>query len=170
PDPVPDPDQDQQRVELGFSQQQRAQEAERQQVLERVRQAEDNISGRISSLLMDNSRIRMEQLTAVTQEEAGSLRRREVSLDRKFDRMLSLQVLDKSKAIAQILQEEEMQKAAFQALQLQKDAVHVYIRSQVTAHGAQRPAAAAAEAEGPAGAGAAAGSGEEAQRWLLAQH
>uniref|UniRef100_A0A3B5KXD4 RING-type domain-containing protein n=1 Tax=Xiphophorus couchianus TaxID=32473 RepID=A0A3B5KXD4_9TELE len=138
---------DQQRVELGFSQQQRAQEAERQQVLERVRQAEDNISGRISSLLMDNSQkksaeflqameedIRMEQLTAVTQEEAGSLRRREValeSLDRKFDRMLSLQVLDKSKAIAQILQEEEMQKAAFQALQLQKDAVHVYIRSQI---------------------------------------
>ncbi|PWA24052.1 hypothetical protein CCH79_00019148 [Gambusia affinis] len=175
--------QDQQRVELGFSQQQRAQEAERQLVLERVRQAEDNISGRISSLLMDNSRqkksaeflqameedrIRMEQLTAVTQEEAGSLRRREVaaamqkmlsdgnamsllqeasdsrrqslvseahrsleSLDRKFDRMLSLQVLDKSKAIAQILQEEEMQKAAFQALQLQKDAVHGYIRNQI---------------------------------------
>uniref|UniRef100_A0A3P9NNX6 Cyclin-dependent kinase 9 (CDC2-related kinase) n=1 Tax=Poecilia reticulata TaxID=8081 RepID=A0A3P9NNX6_POERE len=48
--------QDQERVELGFSQQQRAQEAERQQVLERVRQAEDNISSRVSSLLMDNSR------------------------------------------------------------------------------------------------------------------
>ncbi|MEQ2220078.1 hypothetical protein ILYODFUR_001523 [Ilyodon furcidens] len=174
---------DQERVEQGFSQQQRAQEAERQLVLEKVRQAEHNISGRISGLLMDNSRqkksaeflqtmeedrIRMEQLTAITQEEASSLRGRDVAaamqkmlsdsyamsllqeasdsrrqslvseayrsmetLDKKFDRMLSLQVLDKSKAIAQILQEEEMQKAAFQALQLQKDAVHGYIRNQI---------------------------------------
>ncbi|XP_047229188.1 E3 ubiquitin-protein ligase LRSAM1 isoform X2 [Girardinichthys multiradiatus] len=173
---------DQERVEQGFSQQQRAQEAERELVLEKVRQAEHNISGRISGLLMDNSRqkksaeflqtmeedrIRMEQLTAITQEEASSLRGRDVAaamqkmlsdsyamsllqeasdsrrqslvseayrsmetLDKKFDRMLSLQVLDKSKAIAQILQEEEMQKAAFQALQLQKDAVHGYIRNQ----------------------------------------
>lgn len=175
--------QDQERVEQGFSLQQRAQEAERQLVLEKVRQAEQNISGRISSLLMDNNRqkksaeflqameedrIRMEQLTAITQEEANSLRKRDVAaamqkmlsdscamsllqqasdsrrqslvseayrsmdnLERKFERMLSLQVLDKSKAIAQILQEEEMQKAAFQALQLQKDAVHGYIRSQI---------------------------------------
>ncbi|MED6248939.1 hypothetical protein ATANTOWER_007246 [Ataeniobius toweri] len=174
---------DQERVEQGFSQQQRAQEAERQLVLEKVRQAEHNISSRISGLLMDNSRqkksaeflqtmeedrIRMEQLTAITQEEASSLRGRDVAaamqkmlsdsyamsllqeasdsrrqslvseayrsmetLDKKFDRMLSLQVLDKSKAIAQILQEEEMQKAAFQALQLQKDAVHGYIRNQI---------------------------------------
>lgn len=74
---------------------------------------------------------------------------------------MSLQILDKSKAITQILQEvrsdpcwektawysisitndmasfsdccvqEEMQKAAFQALQLQKDALHNYIRDQV---------------------------------------
>uniref|UniRef100_A0A669ENU7 Leucine rich repeat and sterile alpha motif containing 1 n=1 Tax=Oreochromis niloticus TaxID=8128 RepID=A0A669ENU7_ORENI len=173
--------QEQERVEQGVSKQQRAQEAERQLVLEKVRQAEDNISSRISSLLMDNNRseggvsvdtlnmaIRMEHLTAITQEEANSLRKKEVAaamqkmlsdscamsllqeasdyrrqslvteacrslenLDRKFDKMLSLQVLDKSKAIAQILQEEEMQKAAFQALQLQKDAVHGYIRNQV---------------------------------------
>uniref|UniRef100_A0A8C6KJ57 Leucine rich repeat and sterile alpha motif containing 1 n=1 Tax=Nothobranchius furzeri TaxID=105023 RepID=A0A8C6KJ57_NOTFU len=174
--------QEQERVELGFSQQQRAQEAERLLILEKVRQAEDNISSRIGSLLMDNNRqkksteflqameedrIRMEQLTTITQEEANSLRKREVAaamqkllsdgyamsllqeasdcrrqslvseacrsmetLDRKCERMLSLQVLDKSKAIAQILQEEEMQKAAFQALQLQKDAVHGYIRNQ----------------------------------------
>ncbi|XP_017163241.1 E3 ubiquitin-protein ligase LRSAM1 [Poecilia reticulata] len=117
--------QDQERVELGFSQQQRAQEAERQQVLERVRQAEDNISSRVSSLLMDNSRTHR----GPDPVSSASLE----SLDRKFDRMLSLQVLDKSKAIAQILQEEEMQKAAFQALQLQKDAVHGYIRSQIKA-------------------------------------
>lgn len=175
--------QEQERVEQGVSQQQRAQEAERLLVLERVRCAEDSISSRISNMLMDKNRqkksaeflqameedrIRMEQLTNITQEEANSLRKREIaaamqkmlsdgcamsllqeasdfrrkslvseacrsmeSLDRKFDKMLSLQVLDKSKAIAQIIQEEEMQKAAFQALQLQKDAVHGYIRNQI---------------------------------------
>ncbi|XP_047425703.1 E3 ubiquitin-protein ligase LRSAM1 isoform X2 [Mugil cephalus] len=173
---------EQERVEQGVSQLQRAQEAERMLVLEKVRQAEDSITNRISRMLMDNrqkksaeflqameeDRIRMEHLTAITQEEASSLRKREVAaamqkmlsdnyamsllqeasecrrqslvseacrsmenLDRKFDKMLSLQVLDKSKAIAQILQEEEMQKAAFQALQLQKDAVHGYIRNQI---------------------------------------
>lgn len=174
---------EQERLEQGVSQQQRLQEAERQLVLEKVRQAEDNISTRISNMLMDKNRqkksaeflqtmeedrIRMEHLAAITQEEANSLRKREVaaamqkmlsdscamsllqeasdfrrrslvseacrsmeSLDRKFDKMLSLQVLDKSKAIAHILQEEEMQKAAFQALQLQKDAVHNYIRNQI---------------------------------------
>ncbi|XP_023816444.1 E3 ubiquitin-protein ligase LRSAM1 isoform X1 [Oryzias latipes] len=173
----------QEREELGFNEQQRAQEAERLVLLEKVRQAEDTISGRIGTLLMDNSRqetnakflqdmeeerIYMEQLTAITQQEASSLREREVAaamqkmlsdscamsvlqeasdhrrqslvseacrsletLDKKFDKMLSLQVLDKSKAIAEILQEEEMQKAAFQALQLQRDAVHSYIRSQI---------------------------------------
>uniref|UniRef100_A0A8D3A1C9 RING-type domain-containing protein n=1 Tax=Scophthalmus maximus TaxID=52904 RepID=A0A8D3A1C9_SCOMX len=175
--------QEQERVEQGVSQQQRAQEAERLLVLEKVRQAEDGISCRISNMLMDNhrqkksteflqameeDRVRLEHLTAITQEEATSLRKREVaaamqkmlsygcamsllqeasdyrrqslvteahrsmeSLDKKFDKMLSLQALDKSKAIAHILQEEEMQKAAFQALQLQKDAVHGYIRNQI---------------------------------------
>ncbi|KAE8284761.1 E3 ubiquitin-protein ligase LRSAM1 [Larimichthys crocea] len=175
--------QEQERVEQGVSQQQKAQEAERLLVLEKVRQAEDGISSRISNMLMDKNRqkksaeflqsleedrIRMEHLAAITQEEANSLRKKEVAaamqkmlsescamnllqeandfrrrcivseahrsmenLDRKFDTMLSLQVLDKSKAIAQILEEEEMQKAAFQALQLQKDAVHGYIRNQI---------------------------------------
>ncbi|XP_037548432.1 E3 ubiquitin-protein ligase LRSAM1 [Nematolebias whitei] len=175
--------QEQERVDQAFSLQQRCQEADRQLVLEKVRQAEDNFSSRINSLLKDNSRqkkaaeflqameedrIRMEQLTTITQEEADSLREKDVAaamqkmlldnnamrflqevkdfrrqnvvseacrsmeaLDRKFDRMMSLQVLDKSKAIAQILQEDEMQKAAFQVLQLQKDAVHGYIRNQI---------------------------------------
>ncbi|XP_054468362.1 E3 ubiquitin-protein ligase LRSAM1 isoform X2 [Anoplopoma fimbria] len=175
--------QEQERLELGVSQQQRAQEAERLLVLEKVRQAEDGLSSRISNMLMDKNRqkksadflqameedrIRMEHLTAITQEEANSLRKREVAvamqkmlsdscamsylqeasdsrrqslvseayrsmetMDRKFDKMLSLQVLDKSRAIAHILQEEEIQKAAFQALQLQKDAVHGYIRKQI---------------------------------------
>uniref|UniRef100_A0A667XC69 Leucine rich repeat and sterile alpha motif containing 1 n=1 Tax=Myripristis murdjan TaxID=586833 RepID=A0A667XC69_9TELE len=142
--------QEQERLEQGVSQQQRAQEAERLLVLGRVRQAENDISSRISNLLTSNNRqkksaeflaaleedrIRMEQLTAITQEEANSLRKREVAsdcqrtyevrhyklnsfflfpcpsyysmenMDRKFDQVLSLQVLDKSKAIAHILQE-----------------------------------------------------------------
>ncbi|KAL0965115.1 hypothetical protein UPYG_G00276990 [Umbra pygmaea] len=175
--------QEQERVELGVSIQQRLQEVERQRTLEKVRNAETGITSRISNLLLDNKRqrrsaeflqqleedrIRLEQLTAITQEEANSLRKKEVAgamqkmlsesctmrmlqeasdsrrqslvteacrslehQDRKFDQVLSLQQLDKSKAIAQILQEEEMQKAAFQVLQLQKDSVHGYIREQI---------------------------------------
>ncbi|XP_062844283.1 E3 ubiquitin-protein ligase LRSAM1 isoform X2 [Trichomycterus rosablanca] len=174
---------EQERLEQGVCQQQRIQEAERQKLLEKVRLAEASISTRITNLLLDNKRqaksaeilqaleedrIRMEQLTAITQEEANSLRKREVavamqtmlsesyslrllqeasetrrqnmvseacksmeSLDKKFEQVLALQQLDKSKAICQILQEEEMQKAAFEALQLQKDSVHGYIRSQI---------------------------------------
>ncbi|XP_061655668.1 E3 ubiquitin-protein ligase LRSAM1 isoform X3 [Phyllopteryx taeniolatus] len=175
--------QERERLEQGVTQQQRAQESERLLLLDKVRHAEYNISSRISNMLSDNNRqkksaeflqameedrIRMEHLTAITQEEANSLRKREVAaamqkmlsdsctvsllqeasdcrrkslvseayrsmenLEKKFDKMLSIQVLDKSKAIAHILQEEEMQKAAFQALQLQKDSVHGYIRNQI---------------------------------------
>ncbi|CAL8386895.1 unnamed protein product [Boreogadus saida] len=174
---------DRERLDQGLSQQQRTLEADRVLILARVRKAEEDVSSRVSSMLMDNTRqkksseflqaleeerIRMEHLTAITQDEANSLRKKEVatamqkmlldsysmnhlqalsdhrrknmvseayrsmeSLDRKFDQVLSLQLLDKSKAISQILQEEEMQKAAFEALQLQKDSVHGYIRSQI---------------------------------------
>lgn len=55
--------QEQERVEQGVSQQQRAQEAERLLVLEKVRQAEDNISNRISNMLMDNNRQDRRDLT-----------------------------------------------------------------------------------------------------------
>ncbi|XP_060768891.1 E3 ubiquitin-protein ligase LRSAM1 isoform X2 [Neoarius graeffei] len=159
---------EQERVEQGVSHQQKVHEAERQKLLEKVRRAEASISTRISNLLLDNKRIRMEHLTAITQEEASSLRKRDVAvamqtmlsesysvrllqeasetrrqnmvseacrsmetLDRKFEQVLALQQLDKSKAISQILQEEEMQKAAFAALQLQRDSVHGYIRNQI---------------------------------------
>ncbi|XP_036418812.1 E3 ubiquitin-protein ligase LRSAM1 [Colossoma macropomum] len=174
---------EQERLEKDMCQQQKAQEAERQRVLEKVRQAETSLATRIANLLLDNKRqaksaeflqaleedqIRMEHLTAITQEEANSLRKREVAvamqtmlsesysmrllqeasetrrqsmlseacksmetLDKRFEHVLALQQLDKSKAISQILQEEEMQKAAFEALQLQKDSVHGYIRNQI---------------------------------------
>ncbi|XP_026854323.2 E3 ubiquitin-protein ligase LRSAM1 [Electrophorus electricus] len=174
---------EQERVEKGVCEQQRVQEAERQKLLQRVQKAEASIAARISNLLLDNKRqaksaeilqaleedrIRMEHLTAITQEESSSLRKRDVAvamqtmlsesysirllqeasdtrrqnmvseacksketLDKKFEQVLTLQQLDKSKAISQILQEEEMQKAAFEALQLQKDSVHGYIRNQI---------------------------------------
>uniref|UniRef100_A0AAR2KCG0 RING-type domain-containing protein n=1 Tax=Pygocentrus nattereri TaxID=42514 RepID=A0AAR2KCG0_PYGNA len=168
---------EQERLEKDMCQQQKAQEAERQRVLEKVRQAETNLATRIANLQLDNKRqaksaeflqaleedrIRMEHLTVITQEEANSLRKREIAvamqtmlsesysmrllqeasenrrqsmvsetLDKKFENVLALQQLDKSKAISQILQEEEMQKAAFEALQLQKDSVHGYIRNQI---------------------------------------
>ncbi|XP_027021203.1 E3 ubiquitin-protein ligase LRSAM1 [Tachysurus fulvidraco] len=174
---------EQERVEQGVCLQQKVQEAERQKLLEKVRQAEASISTRISNLLLDNKRqaksaeflqaleedrIHMEHLTAITQEEASSLRKRDIAvamqtmlsesyslgllqeasetrrqnmvseacksmetLDRKFEQVLALQQLDKSKAISQILQEEEMQKTAFEALQLQRDSVHGYIRNQI---------------------------------------
>ncbi|XP_023653120.2 E3 ubiquitin-protein ligase LRSAM1 [Paramormyrops kingsleyae] len=175
--------QEQERLEQGVSQQQRALEAERLRLLGQLKLAENNLTCRIAHLLQENKsqkksmeflqaleedRIRLEQLTSITQEEANSLRKKEVaaamqqmlsesysmhllqeanevrrhnlvteacrsleSLDKKFDQVLSLQQLDKTKAIAHILQEEEMQKAAFQALQLQKDSMHGFIRSQI---------------------------------------
>ncbi|TSK16240.1 E3 ubiquitin-protein ligase LRSAM1 [Bagarius yarrelli] len=174
---------EQERVEQGVCYQQKIQDAERQKLLEKVRQAESSISTRIATLLLENKRqaksaeflqaleedrIRMEHLTAITQEEASSLRERDIAiamqtmlsesyllsllqeasetrrqnmvseacksmetLDRNFDQVLALQQLDKSKAISQILQEEEMQKAAFEALQLQRDSIHRYIRNQI---------------------------------------
>lgn len=175
--------QEQERLDMGLSLQQRAQEAERLRILGKIREAETDIISRIKNMLQDNkrqiksaeflqnleeNRIRVEHLTAITQEETNCLRRKEVAVamqkmlsesfsmrllqqasesrrqslvsqacrsmenqDRKCDRVLSLQQLDKSKAVAQILQEEEMQKAAFQALQLQKDSLHGYIRNQI---------------------------------------
>ncbi|MGH0170378.1 UNVERIFIED_CONTAM: hypothetical protein FKN15_074050 [Acipenser sinensis] len=116
---------------------------------------------------LEKERVRTERLTAITQEEAEHLRRKEVAaamqqmlsesysirliqeacdsrrqsfisetcsslgqMDRMFEQVLSLQQLDQSKALRHILQEEEMQKAAFEAMQLQKDGMHRYIRNQ----------------------------------------
>ncbi|XP_051787806.1 E3 ubiquitin-protein ligase LRSAM1 isoform X2 [Erpetoichthys calabaricus] len=174
--------QEQQRLENGVSQQQRALQVERQRLLEQLRLAEDGIGERIELLLLEgqrqreesplfqdleNERLRLERLMAITQEEAESLRRKEVAaamqqmlsesysiqliqeacesrrqrlvsetyssmeqLDKNFERVLSLQHLDQSRAISRILQEAEMQKVAFEALQLQRDGTHRYIRRQ----------------------------------------
>ncbi|XP_041098608.1 E3 ubiquitin-protein ligase LRSAM1 isoform X2 [Polyodon spathula] len=174
--------QEHQRLEAGLCHQQRVLEAERHRLMHQLKVAEESITGRIKSLLMQNQRqkkgaellqtlekerVRTERLTAITQEEAERLRRKEVAaamqqmlsetysirliqeacesrrqslvsetysslgqMDRKFEQVLSLQQLDQSKALRHILQEEEMQKAAFEALQLQKDGMHRYIRNQ----------------------------------------
>uniref|UniRef100_A0A8C6E606 E3 ubiquitin-protein ligase LRSAM1 n=1 Tax=Moschus moschiferus TaxID=68415 RepID=A0A8C6E606_MOSMO len=85
---------EQSRLEQGLSERQRFLDAERQRLQEQLKQTEQNISNRIQKLLqenrrqkksseilksLENERIRMEQLMSITQEEAESLRRREIA-------------------------------------------------------------------------------------------
>ncbi|NWX51636.1 LRSM1 ligase, partial [Steatornis caripensis] len=174
---------DQMRLEEGLTKHQRCLEEERLKLLQQLKQAEQNIASRIQKLLEDNQRqkqssdilkslenerIRMEQLMAITQEETEHLRRREVAsamqqmlsesyknkliqmtyesrrqdlvnqacsslaeMDEKFQQILAWQQLDQNKAVSQILQQIEMQKAAFEALQVKKDLMHRQIRNQI---------------------------------------
>ncbi|XP_067417655.1 E3 ubiquitin-protein ligase LRSAM1 isoform X2 [Emydura macquarii macquarii] len=171
------------RLEKGLTNHQRNLEGERLKLLEQLKQTEQGIASRIQKLLkenqrqkqsseilksLENERIRMEQLMAITQEETEQLRRREVAsamqqmlaesyknklihmtyesrrqdlvnqacsslaeMDQKFQQILAWQQLDQSKATSQILQESEMQKAAFEALQVKKDLLHRQIRNQI---------------------------------------
>ncbi|XP_030362884.1 E3 ubiquitin-protein ligase LRSAM1 isoform X5 [Strigops habroptila] len=173
---------DQMRLEEGLTKHQRYLEEERLKLLQQLKQAEQGIASRIQKLLEDNQRqkqssdilkslenerIRMEQLMAITQEETEQLRRKEVAaamqqmlaesyknkliqmtyesrrqdlvnqacsslaeMDQKFQQILSWQQLDQNKAVGQILQQIEMQKAAFEALQVKKDLMHRQIRNQ----------------------------------------
>ncbi|NXF92194.1 LRSM1 ligase, partial [Eubucco bourcierii] len=52
-------------------------------------------------------------------------------MDQKFQQILAWQQLDQNKAVGQILQQIEMQKAAFEALQVKKDLLHRQIRNQI---------------------------------------
>ncbi|NXF29502.1 LRSM1 ligase, partial [Nyctibius bracteatus] len=174
---------DQMRLEEGLTKHQRYLEEERLKLLQQLKQAEQGIASRIQKLLEDNQRqkqssdilkslenerIRMEQLMAITQEETEHLRRREVAsamqqmlaesyknkliqmtyesrrqdlvnqacsslaeMDEKFQQILAWQQLDQNKAVSQILQQIEMQKAAFEALQVKKDLMHRQIRNQI---------------------------------------
>ncbi|NXY11284.1 LRSM1 ligase, partial [Pteruthius melanotis] len=174
---------EQQRLEQGLSKHQRYLEEERLKLLQQLKDTEQGISSRIQKLLEDNQRqkrssdilkslenerIRMEQLMAITQEETEQLRRREVAsamqqmlaetyknkllqttsesrrqdlvsqacsslaeMDQKFQQILAWQQLDQNKAVGQILQQIEMQKVAFEALQVKKDLMHRQIRNQV---------------------------------------
>ncbi|NXE83360.1 LRSM1 ligase, partial [Cochlearius cochlearius] len=175
--------QDQMRLEEGLTKHQRYLEEERLKLLQQLKQAEQGIARRIQKLLEDNQRqnqssdilkslenerIRMEQLMAITQEETEHLRRREVAsamqqmlaesyknkliqmtyesrrqdlvnqacsslaeTDQRFQQILAWQQLDQNKAVSQILQQIEMQKAAFEALQVKKDLMHRQIRNQI---------------------------------------
>ncbi|XP_071621933.1 E3 ubiquitin-protein ligase LRSAM1 isoform X1 [Heliangelus exortis] len=171
------------RLEEGLTKHQRWVERERLRLLQELKQTEEGIAARVQKLLQDNQRqkqssdilkslendrIRMEQLMAITQEETENLRRREVAsamqqmlaesyknkllqmsyesrrqdlvsqacsslaeMDEKFQQILAWQQLDQNKAVSQILQQIEMQKAAFEALQLKKDLMHRQIRNQI---------------------------------------
>ncbi|XP_051835981.1 E3 ubiquitin-protein ligase LRSAM1 isoform X2 [Antechinus flavipes] len=170
------------RLDKGLSEHQRYLDGERQRLQEQLKQTEQSISSRIQRLLEDNQkqrknseilksleneRIKMEQLMAITQEETENLRQREIAsamqrmltescknrfiqmtyesqkqnlvkqacssmaqMDERFQQILAWQQMDQNKAISQILQESEMQKAAFEALQLKKDLMHRQIRNQ----------------------------------------
>ncbi|KAM5299911.1 E3 ubiquitin-protein ligase LRSAM1 isoform 1-T1 [Ctenodactylus gundi] len=174
---------EQSRLEQGLSERQRYLDAERQRLQEQLKEAEQGIAGRIQKLLqenqrqkksseilksLENERIRMEQLMAITQEETENLRRREIAsamqqmlsescksrliqmayesqrqslvqqactsmaeMDERFQQILAWQQMDQNKAISHILQESAMQKAAFEALQVQKDLMHRQIRNQI---------------------------------------
>lgn len=174
---------EQSRLEKGFNEHQRQLQSDRQKLQEQLKQMEKGISYRISHLLEENrrqkqsasilksledERIKMEHLMAITQEEADNLRRKEVAsamqqmlaesyknkllqvayesrhremvyqtcsslaeMDSKIQQIQVWQQLDQSKAISQILQESEIQKAAFEALQLKKDLMHRQIREQI---------------------------------------
>lgn len=174
---------EQSRLEKGFNEHQRQLQSDRQKLQEQLKQMEKGISYRISHLLEENrrqkqsasilksledERIKMEHLMAITQEEADNLRRKEVAsamqqmlaesyknkllqvayesrhremvyqtcsslaeMDSKIQQIQAWQQLDQSKAISQILQESEIQKAAFEALQLKKDLMHRQIREQI---------------------------------------
>ncbi|KAF7237240.1 E3 ubiquitin-protein ligase LRSAM1 [Varanus komodoensis] len=171
------------RLEQGLTRHQQRLGEERLKLLEQLKDMEQGVASRIQKLLEDNrrqkqsseilkslenDRIRMEQLMAITQEEAEQLRRREVAsamqqmlaetykhklvqmayesrrqdlvnqtcsslakMDQKFQQILAWQQLDQNKAIGQILQESEMQRAAFEALQVKRDLMHCQIRNQI---------------------------------------
>ncbi|XP_038601305.1 E3 ubiquitin-protein ligase LRSAM1 isoform X2 [Tachyglossus aculeatus] len=82
------------RLDKGLSEHQRYLEGERLRLQEQLKQTEQNVSSRIQKLLeenqrqkksseilksLENERIRMEQLMAITQEETENLRRREIA-------------------------------------------------------------------------------------------
>ncbi|XP_070614624.1 E3 ubiquitin-protein ligase LRSAM1 isoform X2 [Erythrolamprus reginae] len=173
---------EQMKLDEGLTRHQQRLGAERLKLLEQLKQMEQGVASRIQKLLKDNQRqkqsseilkslendrIRMEQLMAITQEETEQLRRKEVAaameqmlsetyknkllqgayesrrqdlvnqtcsslakIDEKFQQILAWQQLDQNKAISQILQESEMQKAAFEALQVKRDLMHCQIRNQ----------------------------------------
>ncbi|KAJ7426757.1 E3 ubiquitin-protein ligase LRSAM1 [Willisornis vidua] len=75
-------------------------------------------------LLQETSECRRQDLVS---QACSSL----AEMDQKFQQILAWQQLDQSKAVSQILQQIEMQKSAFEALQVKKDLMHRQIRNQI---------------------------------------
>uniref|UniRef100_A0A8C3JHY9 Leucine rich repeat and sterile alpha motif containing 1 n=1 Tax=Calidris pygmaea TaxID=425635 RepID=A0A8C3JHY9_9CHAR len=117
---------DQLRLEEGLTKHQRYLEEERLKLLQQLKQAEQGIAGRIQKLLEDNQR-QKQSADILKSLENESL----AEMDQKFQQILAWQQLDQNKAVSQILQEIEMQKAAFEALQVKKDLMHRQIRNQI---------------------------------------
>ncbi|RLW00327.1 hypothetical protein DV515_00008934 [Chloebia gouldiae] len=77
-----------------------------------------------NKLLQTTSESRREDLVS---QACSSL----AEMDQKFQQILAWQQLDQNKAVSQILQQIEMQKTAFEALQVKKDLMHRQIRNQI---------------------------------------
>uniref|UniRef100_G3X071 E3 ubiquitin-protein ligase LRSAM1 n=1 Tax=Sarcophilus harrisii TaxID=9305 RepID=G3X071_SARHA len=102
-----------------------------QEETENLRQRE--IASAMQRMLTESCKNRFIQMTYESQKQ--NLVKQACSsmaqMDERFQQILAWQQMDQNKAISQILQESEMQKAAFEALQLKKDLMHRQIRNQI---------------------------------------
>ncbi|XP_047379832.1 E3 ubiquitin-protein ligase LRSAM1 isoform X5 [Sciurus carolinensis] len=101
-----------------------------QEETENLRQRE--IASAMQQMLTESCKNRLIQMAyesqrqSLVQQACSSM----AEMDERFQQVLSWQQMDQNKAISQILQESAMQKAAFEALQVQKDLMHRQIRNQ----------------------------------------
>uniref|UniRef100_A0A8D2CW79 E3 ubiquitin-protein ligase LRSAM1 n=1 Tax=Sciurus vulgaris TaxID=55149 RepID=A0A8D2CW79_SCIVU len=102
-----------------------------QEEAENLRQRE--IASAMQQMLTESCKNRLIQMAyesqrqSLVQQACSSM----AEMDERFQQVLSWQQMDQNKAISQILQESAMQKAAFEALQVQKDLMHRQIRNQI---------------------------------------
>ncbi|XP_047379829.1 E3 ubiquitin-protein ligase LRSAM1 isoform X2 [Sciurus carolinensis] len=102
-----------------------------QEETENLRQRE--IASAMQQMLTESCKNRLIQMAyesqrqSLVQQACSSM----AEMDERFQQVLSWQQMDQNKAISQILQESAMQKAAFEALQVQKDLMHRQIRNQI---------------------------------------
>ncbi|KAL7980910.1 hypothetical protein Chor_002064 [Crotalus horridus] len=118
-------EQEQMKLEEGLTRHQQRLGTERLKLLDQLKQMEQGVASRIQKLLEDNQR--QKQSSEILKSLEND---RLAKMDEKFQQILAWQQLDQNKAISQILQESEMQKAAFEALQVKRDVMHCQIRNQ----------------------------------------
>ncbi|XP_015278585.1 PREDICTED: E3 ubiquitin-protein ligase LRSAM1 [Gekko japonicus] len=144
---------EQMKLEQGLSRHQQHLEVERMKLLEQLKTMELGVTSRIQKLLeenqrqkqnseilksLENDRIRMEQLMAITQEEAEQLRRREVAsamqqmlAETYKSKLVQMAFESRRQDLVNQTCTSEMQKAAFEALQVKRDLMHCQIRNQI---------------------------------------